>query len=170
MHDAEPVPQGRSQQPRPGRGADQREVGDIQLDGPRRRSLSDHDVNLVILHGGVEDLFHHRAEAVYLVDKQHVPGFQVGQQRRQVAGPLQYGARGLAQVHPQFIGDNMRQGRFPQPGRTEDQHVVHGLGTLARGADENFHLFTHDRLAAVITEPARAQGAFHRLVLLRAAR
>ena len=102
---------------------------------------------------------------MHFIDEQHVSGFQVGQQGRQVAGAFQHRAGGLPQVHPQLIGDDMRQGRFSKTGRPENQHVVQRLGSLSCGADEDFHLLVHDRLPPVIRQRTRPQGVFRRRVL-----
>jgi alpha-D-ribose 1-methylphosphonate 5-phosphate C-P lyase len=42
-----------------------------------------------------------------LVHEQHIPGFQVGQQGRQITGALQHGTGAVAQVHAQFVGDDV---------------------------------------------------------------
>ena len=47
--------------------------------------LADHDVELEVLHRRVEDFLDDRAQAVDLVDEQHVVRLQVGEQRREVA-------------------------------------------------------------------------------------
>jgi hypothetical protein len=58
------------------------------------RSLADHDVKLIVLHRRVEDLLHHGAQPVDLVDEEDVPRLQVGQEGGQVAG-LPPSGRGL---------------------------------------------------------------------------
>jgi hypothetical protein len=58
-------------------------------------------------------------------------GFEIGQQRGQVAGALQHRARGLAQVDAQLVGDDVRQRGLAEAGRAEDQHVVERLAALA---------------------------------------
>jgi hypothetical protein len=107
LDDAEAVAQGRGQQAGAGGGAHQGEGRQVELDGARRRALADHDVELVILHGRVEDLLHHRAEAVDLVDEEDIPRLQVGEQGGQVAGLLQHRARGLAQADGHLVGDDV---------------------------------------------------------------
>ena len=64
----------------------------------------------------VEDFLDHRAEAVDFVDEQHVVRFEVGQDRRQVAGAFEHRAGGLAQVDAHFGGDDVRQRRLARPG------------------------------------------------------
>ncbi len=43
------------------------------------------------------------------VDEQDVVFFKIGQQGGQIAGALQDGARGLAQLHAHFARDDVRQ-------------------------------------------------------------
>ena len=69
---AEAVAQRRRQQPRPRRGADQRERRQVDLHRARRRPRADDEVELEILHRGIEDLLDRRVEAMDLVDEQHV--------------------------------------------------------------------------------------------------
>ncbi len=120
--------------------ADQGERRQIELDRARRRTLADHDVDLEILQRRVEDFLDHRREAVDLVDEQNVVGFQIGEQRREVAGPLQHRPRGLAQVDAHLLGDDVRQRGLAQPGRTEQQHVIERLAAVARSLDEDAEL------------------------------
>ena len=60
--------------------------GQLDLDRARRRPLADDEVELVVLHGGIEDLLDRRVEPVDLVDEQDVAVLEVGQQRGEVAG------------------------------------------------------------------------------------
>ena len=89
------------------------------------------------------------------IDEQHVAGFKIGQQRGQIARPLQHRTRGLAQVDLHFVGEDVGERGFAQARRAEDQHVVQRFGAFARGADENLHLLAHHRLANVVREMTR---------------
>ena len=53
--------------------------------GARRRPLADDEVELEILHGGIENLFHVRTEAMNFIDKQHIVGLKIGHDGRDVA-------------------------------------------------------------------------------------
>src|SRR3712207_7412809 len=44
--------------------------GQVEADRSGRRALADHDVELEVLHGRVEDLLHGAGQAVDLVDEQ----------------------------------------------------------------------------------------------------
>ena len=67
-----------------------------------RRPLADHDVDLVVLEGRIQDLLHHRRQPMDFVNEQDVISFQIGQERRQIAGTLEHRTRRLAQVHTHF--------------------------------------------------------------------
>ena len=157
LHDAEAIAQRRGQQSGARGGADQRERRQIELDRARRRALADHDVELIVLHRRIEHLLDHRAQAMDLIDEQHVARLQIGQDRRQVAGPLQHRTGGLAQVDAQLGGDDVRQRGLAQARRTEDQHVIERLGAHARRVDEDRQLRL-DRAPGRCSRPARAAG------------
>ena len=157
----------RSEQPGAGGGAHQGERRQVELDGARRGSLADHDVELVVLHRGIEDLLHHRVQPVDLVDEQDVAGLEVREQRGEVAGALEHRPRGLAQVHPELVrGDDVRERGLAEPGRSEHQQVIQRLAARRGGADEDLHLLAHHRLAHVLVETLRAKRPLHGVLAL----
>ena len=102
---------------------------------------------------------------MYFVHKQNVIGFQVGQQRREIACPFQHRARGLPQVHAHLIGNNMRQRGFTQTRWTEYQHMIECFRTLACRLNKNFHLLTYGRLSGILLKPFGAYGTVNCLVI-----
>jgi hypothetical protein len=68
------------------RGADEGEFRKLDLHRARRRPLADDEVELKVLHRGIEHFFHCRAEAMDFVDEEHVAFFEIGEQRREIAG------------------------------------------------------------------------------------
>ena len=86
--------------------------------------------------------------------------------RREIAGPLEHGARRLAQIHAELVRDDVRERRLAEARRAEQQRVIERLAALPRGRDEDLHLRLDARLADVLGEPARPHGAVERLVLL----
>ena len=66
---AEPVAQRGGEKPGPGRGSNQREWLQREFHRPRRGSLTDHNVDLVILHGGIEHFLNNMVQPVNLIDK-----------------------------------------------------------------------------------------------------
>jgi hypothetical protein len=59
--------------------------GAARSDRARRRPLAEHQVELVVLQGRVEDLLDTRPEAVDLVDEQDLARLEVGEDRGEVA-------------------------------------------------------------------------------------
>ena len=165
LDDAETVTQRRGQQTGTCRCADQRERGQVELQRTRCRPFANHDVDLVVLHRRIEHLLDNRAQAVDLVDKQHVMRLEVRQQRSEVTGLFKHGAGGLAQVGFHFIGNDVGKRCLAKARRAEDQHMIQRFRTLARSADEDLHLVTHGRLADVLAETARADGPVNGSIL-----
>ena len=71
------------------------------------------------------------------IDEQYVPGLQVGEDGRQVAGLGDHRPRRRAEVDPEFMGDDLRQGRLAEPGRPVKKHMVHGFATLGGSGNED---------------------------------
>ena len=58
------------------------------------------------------------------------PSFQVGEDRREVAGPLERGARRDVQLGADLGRDDVGQRGLAQPGRAGEEHVVGGCPRL----------------------------------------
>ena len=134
---AEAVAQRRGEQARARRRADQRELREIDLHRARRRPLADDQVELEILHRGIEDFLDRRIEPVDLVDEQHVAVFEIGEQRREVAGLGDHRAGGGAEIHAELARDDLRQRGLAEAGRADEQHVVERFLARARRLDEH---------------------------------
>ena len=158
LHDAETIPQGRSQKTGAGGGADESEGGQIQPDGSRRRTFPDHDVELEILEGRIQDFFDDRGQAMDLVHEQHVPGLQIGEQGRQITGTFQHRSGGLPEPHVQFVGDHMGQRSLAQSRRPENEHVVQRVAAAPGGFNEDLHLLAHRLLPHVLVQGFGTQG------------
>jgi hypothetical protein len=96
---------------------------------------------------------------VDLVDEQHVPRLEVGQERREIARPLEHGPRGLPEVDAELVREDVRQRGLAEAGRPEQQHVVERLAALPGGGDEDRELLADLLLPDVFVEPARPQCA-----------
>ncbi len=57
--------------------ADQGKLGQVELDGARRGTLPDDDIELVVFHCRVENFFDEFVETVNFVDEEHVAVFEV---------------------------------------------------------------------------------------------
>ena len=163
--DAEAVAQRVGQHAGARGGAHQCERLQIELDRARRRALADHDVDLVVLQRRIQDFLHHGREPVDLVDEEDVVGFEVGEQRGQVARALQHGAGGLAQVDPHLARDDVRQRRLAQARRAEQQHVVERFAAVLGRRHEDVELAAHLFLADVFVEQLGAQRALEGLLV-----
>ena len=107
VDDAEAGAQGICERACARRGADEREGRQVDLDRTRGRTLADHDVDLVVLECGVEDFLNHRRETVDFVDEEDVVRLEVGEHGRQIAGTLENGPRGLAEIDAHFVRDDV---------------------------------------------------------------
>src|SRR5439155_22911341 len=119
-----------------GRGADDRERLEAEPEGPRRRTFADHHIERVVLHRRVEDLLHGPAQAVDLVDEQDVPLVERGEDRGEVAGPLDGGTARVADAHAELARDDRRKRRLSEAGRAVEEDVIRGLSPAPRGSQE----------------------------------
>ncbi len=138
-----------------------------ELDGACRRPFANHDVELKILHRGIQHFLDHGREPMDLVDEQHVARLQVGQQGGEIAGPFEHRPRGLAQVHAQLARQDVGERGLAQSRRTEDQRVIQRLAALDRRLHENLHLRLDLLLADIVGQPLRPDGAIDGLLFLR---
>ena len=167
--DAEAGAQGRGQQAAARRGADEREGGQLDLDRPGRGALVEHDVDLEVLHGRVEVLLDDRAEAVDLVDEEHVARRQVGEQPRQVARLVEHGTRREAQLRPHLVGDDVRQGGLAQARGAVQQDVVERVAAHERRPDEDVDVVDDLLLPGAVFELLRADAVLEIEIALRVA-
>src|SRR2546427_13032493 len=79
----ETVAQRRAQKARAGDDSDQRERLDRELHAAGSWPFSNHDVQLEILHRGIEDFLDHPCQAVNLIDKPHIVLAEITDDRRQ---------------------------------------------------------------------------------------
>ena len=92
--------------------------------------------------------------------------FEIGQHCRQIAAFVEDGAGGLAQVHAQFGGDDVRHRRFAQPWWAKEQDVIQRFLPHQRCLDEDFHLRFQRALSDVFGEAFRAHGALNGLFVI----
>ena len=154
---AEAVAQRIGQEARAGGRADQGERREVDLDRARRRPFADDEVELEILHGGIEDFLHRRIEPVDLVDEEHVALFEIGEQRREVAGLGDHRAGGRAEIDAELAGDDLRQRGLAEARRADQQHVVERLAAALRRRDEDAEVRARLLLADEFGQPLRPQ-------------
>ena len=114
--DAETIAQRRGEKAGPRRRADERELGEIDPDRTRRRPLADDEIELEILHRRIEDFLDRRIEAVDLIDEQNVALFEIGEQRRKIAGLGDDGTGGRAKLTPSSRATICASVVLPRPG------------------------------------------------------
>ncbi len=151
------IAQRRGEQPRPRRGAHQREFRQRDLHRAGRRTLADDEIELVILHGRIEDFLHLRRKAVNLVDEEHVALFEIGEDGGEVAGLRDHRAGGGAEAHPHFARHDLGE-RSSCQGRA-GRRTAHGRAPHPRaGAWIRPPDWRGLRLPDEIGEPLRTQG------------
>src|SRR6476620_6154762 len=101
------------------RSADQRERLQLELHGTRRRTFADHDVDLEVFERRIEYLLDHRREPMDLVDEKNITLVEIAQDGGKVAGALQHGAGGMAQVHTHLARNDMSERGLAETRRTE---------------------------------------------------
>src|SRR5882672_10138767 len=157
---AETVAQRVGEEAGPGGGPDEGELRQIDLDGPRCRSLPDDEIKLEILHGGIENFLDRRIEPVDLVDEQHVALFEVGEQRREVASFGDHRTRRGAEIDAEFARHDLRERGLAEAGRAHQQYVIERLAPRARRLDEDAEVLARLLLADELAQPLRAQRGF----------
>ena len=156
--DAETVAERGADKARTSRRRHQREGRQVDADGTRARPFSDDQVELEVLHRRIEDFLDLRVQAVDFVDEQHVARFEVGEQRREVAGPRDHRPGSAAESDSEFARDDARQGGLAEAGRAVEEHVVERLRPPPGGLDEHAEIVHGLALADEGGEAARARA------------
>src|SRR5690606_12951967 len=163
---AEAVTQWSGHERESGGGPDEREARQVDPHRPGRRPLADHDVDRVILHRRVQHLFDDAVEAMDLIDEEHVPLFQVGEDRDEIALTLDRGPRRHAQVHPHLGGNDRREGGLAQSRRAVEKDVVEGLLASSSRLDEDAEIVLHPVLSDVLVQASWPQRSIEPGVLV----
>ena len=87
-------------------------------------------------------------------------GFEIGQQRRQIAGLGDHRAGGGAEIDAQFARHDLRQRRLAEARRSDKQHMVERLLARARCFDEHAQVGARLFLADEFGQALRAQDAY----------
>ena len=96
------------------------------------------------------------------VDKQNVALVQIGQDRRQIAGPFDRRPRGHADVDPHLGRDHVRQRSLAQAGRAIEQDMLQRLLARTGSVQEDAQPFLDLFLAQIVVQVARAQSCIGR--------
>src|SRR6266851_1680166 len=100
-----------------------------------------------------------------LVDEQHVALFEIGEQRGEIAGLRDHGARGGAEADAELARHDLRQRGLAEAGRTDEQHVIERLAALACRLDEDREILARLRLADKLRQELRAQRGIGRILV-----
>ena len=115
----------------------ERERSEVDLYRARGGAGADDEIELKVLHGGIEDLFDRGVEAMDLVDEQYVARFEVGELRGKVARLGDHRPGGRAEIDSKFARNDLRQRRLAEAGRADEQHMVERLATRFGALDEH---------------------------------
>ena len=165
---AEALAQRRGEQAGAGSGADQGKARQIDPHGARRRALPDDEIELEILHRRVENFLDRRAHAVDFIDEQHIMRFEVGEDRRQIAGLGDYRAGSRAEAHAQLFRHDLRQRGLAEAGRAEKQGVIKGFTAFFCCFDEDREVLPRHLLADEVGEALRPKRGLVPVFFLRA--
>jgi hypothetical protein len=127
LFDAEARAHGRGEHTKPRRSSDERERLDRHCDSLRLGPVRQANVDLVVLHRGIEELLDDRAQPVNFVDEQDVARPHVRERRDEIAWLLQRRARARADVHAELASDQLGERCLPQSRRPEEERVVERL-------------------------------------------
>ena len=135
MLDPEPLAKRRAQQTRTRGRADQRERRKLQRHHTGAGPLADRDRQASVLHRRIERLLQSSRKPVDLVDEEHRPLVERGQERRHVALSLQRRAGCLDELHVQLGRDDLCQRGLAESGRSGEQHMVERLAPAGSRGD-----------------------------------
>src|SRR6266478_362151 len=155
VHDSETRAQRGGNQSRARGRSDEREMSQLEGMNPRPWPLPDNQVHAKIFHRRIQHFFHRGLQAVNFIHEKNFLAFERGQYRGQVAFALQQRSRTSLDRHVQFVGDNLRQRRFSQPGRPVQQHVVQRFAAAPCRIDGNLDILFDAFLADVLLQPFR---------------
>ena len=105
-------------------------------------------------------------QAVDLVDEEDLPALEIGEDRRQVARPLQDRSGGAAHGRAQLGPDDVRQRRLPESRRAAEQHVIEHVAARARRRDLHAQVLADVILPDVLLERARTERRLDEEVVL----
>ena len=161
---AEAVTQRTGQQTRASRRTHQSELRQLQRNGSRTRTLTDHNVHTEIFHRHVEHFLSRAAHTVDLIQEQHLTGGQRRQNRRQITRMLNRRAGGDAQRRLHLCRNNHRESGLTQTGRARQQHMVGATATHLRSLQHQRQLLTHTALTHKVVQGLRAQCRLNHLL------
>ena len=111
----------------------------------------------------VKDFLHLTGQAVDLVNKKDIALLQIREQGGQVAGLLDGGAGGDADLHTHLLRHNTGQRGFAQARRAVEQDVIHRLAALLRRPQVDLQVALGLLLTYIVIQRFRAQADLLRI-------
>lgn len=145
-------------------GSNERERVEVYLYGPCRRTFVNHDVDTVVLHGGVEVLLDDGTQTVYLIDEEDIVGFQRRENTGQIAGLVQYRTARNLEAYAKLVGNDVAKSGLSQSWRTVQKGVVEGLSPVFRRLHEDTEVLHDILLSAEVVELQRTKSLFELLL------
>ena len=139
----------------------------IKADGTGGGTFSNHNVNGIILHGGIKHFLHLPVQAVYFIHKQQVALLKIVQDCSHFPGLFNCRAAGYLHIDTHFIGDNACQRGFAQAGRPVKQNMIQRVSALSGRLNVNLQVFLGLFLADIIIQGLGTQHPFDPDVLFR---
>ena len=138
-------------------GTDKGEGVEVNLNGAGRRTLVNHDVDAIVLHGRIEVFLHHGLQAVYLIDEKHVARLQRREDAGQVTGLVEHRAGRDLETHAQLVGNDIAQRCLAQSRRSVEQRMVERLTTVFGGLHKDAQVVDHLPLAVEVVKAQRTE-------------
>ena len=114
--------------------------------------MIDDDVELVVLHCGIEILLDDAGKRVDFIDEKQVAALQRGEQARKVAGFFDGRAGSAANPDTERLCEDMRESRLAETGRAGKEHVFQHIAALFRGIHHDHKLVAHLLLTGKLGE------------------
>ena len=153
----EPFAQGAGEHPATGRGPDDRELLERQIDGPRRHPLAQDHVDAEIFHDRIDELLDGLGQAVNLVNEQDRPFGRIGQIGHHVHLLVERRAAGHVQLDAQLVVQHGGERGLAQPGRAVKENVRQRLAPLAGGQKRDRQPLGDGTLANDLAQPLRTK-------------
>ena len=119
----------------------ERETVELKRMDARARPLTDHQIDPIILHGGIENLFDGGHQTMNLVEEENFARVERSENGGEVALALEERAGTGLDGDAEFVGDDLRERGLAQARRAVEQDVIERFAAAARGLDGDLRCF-----------------------------
>jgi hypothetical protein len=158
VNDAEAGAQGSGDEAGARGGANQREMAEGKWMNAGTGTLSNDEVDTKIFHGGIEDFFDSGLQAVNLVEKENLFGFEGSENRGEVAFAFEKRAGAGLNRDIQFVSDDLCEGGLAKARGPVEQHMIESFAAVASGLESDGDVFFDALLADVFVEALGANA------------